>query len=199
MTCGPRVRISPSAAIFTSTPAIGLPTVPMRKCVRRVDGDHRRRLGEAVALEDHQAGGVEELVDLRRERRAAGDEVAQPPAGARLELREHELLRDRVLQREQPARLAAGELHVGPPVGDAARPEEDLLLRRAPPDERVLEHARVHLLVQPRHRQHERRPHLLHVDRHRVDRLGVRDRRARVRTSGSGRPSARRCATAAGS
>ncbi len=32
MTCGPRVRISPSGAMATSTPAIGRPTVPMRKC-----------------------------------------------------------------------------------------------------------------------------------------------------------------------
>ena len=31
MTCGPRVRISPSAAMRTSTPGNGLPTVPMRK------------------------------------------------------------------------------------------------------------------------------------------------------------------------
>ena len=30
ITCGPRVRISPSAAISTSTPGAGFPTVPMR-------------------------------------------------------------------------------------------------------------------------------------------------------------------------
>ena len=56
---------------------------------------------------------------------------------------------------------------------------EDLLLHLAA-RERVLQHARIHLLVEPRHGEHERRPDGLHVDRHRVDRLGVRDGNAVV-------------------
>src|SRR5207342_870453 len=99
----------------------------------------RRRLREPIALEDHEPRGVEELVDLVGERGAARHEVAQPSAGARLELREHQSLRDAVLDAKQPAGLATGELLVGPSVGNVARPEEDALLH-SPARERILEH-----------------------------------------------------------
>src|SRR5690606_11203605 len=75
--------------------------------IRRVDGDHRRSLGEAVPLEDHQAGRVEELVDLRCEWRTAGNEVLHAAAGALLQLGEDETVCDAVLQREKPEWLAA--------------------------------------------------------------------------------------------
>ena len=51
--------------------------------LRGVDGDDGRRLGQPVALEDLQSGGVKELVDLRRERSAAGDEIPEPSACSR--------------------------------------------------------------------------------------------------------------------
>jgi hypothetical protein len=160
----------------TSTPSIGRPTVPMRNAVGRVDGDDRRRLGEAVPLEDGDAGRVEELVDLGRERRAARHEVADAAARALLQLAEDELLGEAVLPGEHPARRAPGQLLVGPPVGHRARPAEDAPLRRAA-GLRVLEHARVHLLVEPRHAHGHRRAHLLQRLRHVVDRRHVRDRR----------------------
>ena len=173
------MRISPSGAIVASTPGSGLPTVPMRIVRRRVHRDHGRRLRESVALENDEPRGVEELVDLRRERRTAGDEIASRPPVRACSFENTSLCAMRVLQREQSARRAAGELHVGPAFADAARPEEDPLLQRAA-RERVLEHARVHLLVQTRHGEHERRPHLDQILRHRVDRFGVRDARAEV-------------------
>src|SRR6185436_5151098 len=66
--------------------------------VGAVAGDHRAGLGEAVALEDDQAGGPEELRDLPGQGGAAGDEQPEPPAGARLDLGEHELLGQRALE-----------------------------------------------------------------------------------------------------
>ncbi|OYV66172.1 MAG: hypothetical protein B7Z72_11785, partial [Gemmatimonadetes bacterium 21-71-4] len=82
-------------------------------------------------LAGREPGGVEELVDLRRQRGAARHEVPHPAAGPRLQLGEHQVLRHGVLHGEHAARLAAGELLVGPPVGHRPRPEEDLLLHRA--------------------------------------------------------------------
>src|SRR5688572_31599495 len=55
----------------------------------RSDG---RGLCEAVSLQDHEAGGIEEFVDLGRQWRAAGHEVAKLATGPRLQLREDELL-----------------------------------------------------------------------------------------------------------
>jgi hypothetical protein len=70
-------------------PAHGFPDRADAECSRGVHRYHGRRLGEPVAFEDDEAGRVEELVDLRGQRRAAGHEVAQPAAGARLEFREY--------------------------------------------------------------------------------------------------------------
>ena len=147
--------------------------------LQRVDGDHRRGLGEAVPLENRQTRRVEELVDLRRERRASRHEVAQSSARPRAQLREDEALCEAVLRGEEPSRLTAGELHVRPPVGNVATPEEDPLLHRAA-GERILEDARVHLLVQPRDREHESGPHFGHVERYGVHGLGVGDANAHV-------------------
>ena len=133
-----------------------------------VHRDHRRCLGESVSFEDDEAGCVEELVDLGRERRTAGYEVAQASTSARLELGENQLLRDRILLCQQAGRLSAGELLVRPSLGDAARPEENLLLQESS-SESCLENARVHLLVETRHRQHNRRFHFLQIYRNGVD------------------------------
>src|SRR5206468_4446391 len=53
-------------------------------------------------------------------------------------------------------------------------PEEDAPLERTAA-ERVFEHPGVHLFVQPWHRDHDRRPHILEVLRHGIHRLGVVD------------------------
>jgi hypothetical protein len=164
---------------MTSTPGNRLAHGADTEGVRRVHGDHRRRLRQPVPLQDHQAGGVEELVDLGRERCAAGHEIPQAFAGAHLELREHQLLCDPVLHGEHAARLGAGEGDVGPPLRDAARPVENPALDGTA-GEGVVQYARVHLFVETRDGEHERRPHDLHVDRHGLDGLGVRDRRAHV-------------------
>ena len=77
---GPRSSTSPSSAIFTSTPANGLPTDPKRNARERVAGGRRGGLRHAVALHDRNAAGVEELEDLLGDRSRAGD--ALPYAAA---------------------------------------------------------------------------------------------------------------------
>ena len=73
-------------------PAMARPTVPSLTCSRAVDGDHRRGLREAVALVDRDAGAPEELGDVARQRRAAGDGEVEASAEPRLDLREHQLV-----------------------------------------------------------------------------------------------------------
>jgi len=51
-----------------------------------VDRCGRRDLGQAVALEHEDAGGVEELGDVARERRAARDRPLETPAERCVEL-----------------------------------------------------------------------------------------------------------------
>ena len=62
------------------------PTVPKRKRSGPVDGGGGRALGQAPALDDQDVERVEELADLLRERRAAGDAEPQPAAEAVLHL-----------------------------------------------------------------------------------------------------------------
>ena len=108
--------------------------VPMRMRVGRVHRDHRRRLGEAVALEDDQPRGVEELVDLGRERRAARHEVAQPAARAlRAAWRRPACRRSRTGRRASRRGRVPPARSIRPPLADAARPEEDPLLHGARP------------------------------------------------------------------
>src|SRR5438094_743960 len=66
--------------------------------VRPVEREGGAGLGEPVPLEDEDARGVEELGDLRRQGRAAGDGEAQPAAEGGLHLGEDEFLGDAVLQ-----------------------------------------------------------------------------------------------------
>ena len=71
---------------------------------RAVDRHERRGLGQAVALEHEHPHAVEELADLPRQRRRAGDEVPHPPAGPRADLAEHERIGQAQLER-QPRRV----------------------------------------------------------------------------------------------
>src|SRR5207249_6193360 len=61
-----------------------------------------RALGEAVALEDQDVEGVEELDDLAREGCAARVGDAKPPAEAFLYLRVHETVGDAMPEGERP-------------------------------------------------------------------------------------------------
>ena len=56
-------------------------------------------LGQAVALEDQDAGGVEPLGDVVVERGRAGDEEADPAAEAVADLAEDQLVEEPVLER----------------------------------------------------------------------------------------------------
>ena len=76
----PRTRISPSSAIRTSTPPIGLPTDAARRAERMIERDDRRRFGEAVALHDEEAELAPERLELRIERRRAADDAPELPA-----------------------------------------------------------------------------------------------------------------------
>jgi hypothetical protein len=58
---------------------------------RPVGAEHRRRLGEAVPLEDRETRREEELGDVEGERRPAGDRGLQTPTGALAQLGEDEL------------------------------------------------------------------------------------------------------------
>ena len=120
-------------------------------------------LGEAVALADGDAEGVEELGDVLRERRRPGDEELEPPAEERAHLLEHEPVRDDALRLEDRAGPSprADEPRVFEP--DAERPAEDRPLHRAALA-RALEHLRVDLLVDAREGALEggaRRPEVL--------------------------------------
>src|SRR5687768_9201012 len=98
MTCGPRVRISPSDAIITSIRGMTGPTVPTpRRCIH---GDDRRGLGEAVSLQDLDAGADEEGRKLGGQRRAAGDDELHAATQPRDDLAEDELVRNRRLHLE---------------------------------------------------------------------------------------------------
>src|SRR5690606_20001662 len=102
-----------------------------RVLARPIDEARGARLGEAVALEDQDAARVEELGDVARQRRGARDEVAHAAAEARLDLREHELVRDLQLEREEASRLASLLADLRTLAADAERPREDLLLGAA--------------------------------------------------------------------
>ena len=75
-TCGPLHRISPSSAILISTPGSARPDGAELEVIERPDGADAGRLGHAPALEHRNAGGVEELEDLGRDRRGAADRLA---------------------------------------------------------------------------------------------------------------------------
>ena len=80
----------------------------------------RRRagLGQPVALQDQQPGGVEPLLHLAAQRRRAGDEEPDPAAHPGLDLAEHQPVGQRVLHAEQHRPAAARASR----TGDALRP-----------------------------------------------------------------------------
>ena len=174
MTLSPATRISPSSAIRTSTPSSGGPTDVDPDARRRVAADDRRRLGLAVALQQLHAEREEEAADLRVERRAARDHRLEPPAEPRAHLVAHQLVEHRVEQplaeRQRLRRRAA--------CGRSRRRCSNR--RRFSPRSRSMPtaDALVHRLVEPRHRGHDRRPHLDEVGGQRVGALGEIDLRA---------------------
>jgi hypothetical protein len=79
------------------------------------DGEHRRRLGEPVALRERQPEASEHLRRLLRERRAARDQEAQPAAEAGVHRAEEhladvdaDLLAERAVERERGVEGRAG-------------------------------------------------------------------------------------------
>ena len=77
---GPRTRISPSSAIRTSTLDSGRPTVPNADAAERHDAKDRRRLGQAVALENWQPESRRPRRRSLSQRRATGDDEPQATA-----------------------------------------------------------------------------------------------------------------------
>src|SRR4030095_1652885 len=59
---------------------LGLPHRDESEVVEAGEGQRRTGLGEAIAFEDQDTGGVEELGDLLRERRAARYRETKAPA-----------------------------------------------------------------------------------------------------------------------
>ncbi len=179
MTCGPRVRISPSAAIFTSTFERGFPTVPSLQRVRPVHGDDGRGLRQTVPLVDHDARADEELREVARERRSPRDGVPEPVPEGVADLREDELVGDLRFPRE-PAGQRLAALLVGHPLAaDADRPVEELLLQAAARLD-FIHDAGVDLLVDARDGAESVRVDLDEVVPELVDRLRVGDRGATV-------------------
>ena len=150
-----------------------------------VDGQHRRGLGQAVALQHRQPHRVEELRHLAAQGRAAGADETQAPAGAGPDLREHEPVGDRRLDAGQQAGFPARQPGAGRGVAHAGGPREQRL-----PQSRGLgdgrDHPRPQLLEDARHAGHHRRADLLHVAAHRFEGLGEDERRAVVQVQVDG-------------
>src|SRR4030095_12185427 len=94
-----------------------------------VERQRRARLGETVAFEQQNAGGVEELGDVARERRAPPHGPLQSPAERGVELREHELVGELSLELQGGRHGLAALLVATHVPTDPDRPVEDLLLR----------------------------------------------------------------------
>src|SRR6266508_4752012 len=109
-----------------------LPDGAELEVVLPVEGERGTGLGEPVPLEDQDARRVEELGDLSRQGRAAGDGEAQPAAEGGLHLREDEFLGDAILEAESRGNGLASLLELGNLLSHANRPVEDPLLERGP-------------------------------------------------------------------
>ena len=124
-----------------------------------VDAERARRLGQAVALDDEHAEGVEELEHVDAERRCAGDADAQPAAELLLHLGEDELVRDALLQRRAaPAPAVPARRRPACARADAECPEADRPLQAAAALD-LVEHACMDLLVDARDGRQDRRVH----------------------------------------
>ncbi len=173
-------------------PREGWPDGPDARSRRPVAEARGRGLGEAVSLEDEDAGGVEELGHVAGERRAAGDEELELPAEEGPDLPEDEPVRDGVTRREEGARALPPLRRPRHLEAHAHRPSEDRLLHR-PALAGVLEHLVADLLEDARHGAHEGRANrgqvlddLLHaaVDRRWGTRSGAAPPPAPCRRSG---------------
>src|SRR5439155_15233915 len=94
-----------------------------------VEREGRTRLGEPVALQEEDAGGVEELGDVTRERGATGHGPLEPPAQGGMELREHQRVGELPFELERRGHGLAALLMAAHVPSDRHRPAEDPLLR----------------------------------------------------------------------
>ncbi len=153
----PLIRTSPSSAIFSSTPGNGRADGAELVAVERLERRGGRGLGHAVALEDRDAAGEEELEDLLRDRSGAGDRLAHLAAERGADLREELLLGpvEWLLQLGRDGR--AGELALAH-LDAECDGRVELLGLHVGRDERV------DLLEDARHRREVRRMHLVELD-----------------------------------
>ena len=158
MTCGPRSSTSSPSPILTSQPGQRATDGADAVLVGVVDRRARGVLGHAVALEDHDAGGVEPLGDLPVEGGGAGDEEAHASTEALAHLAEHQLVEEAVLQLEQERDRLALALELLDLEADRERLVEDLLLGAALGRLHRLD-AAVGLLEDAGRRTHEGRLH----------------------------------------
>ena len=149
---GPLTRISPSSAILISQPGNGLPTVPHLEGIGGRDRRRGRGLGHPPALDHEDPGGVEELEDLRVDRRRAGDRLLEVAAEQRRGSSTAPACRRSGLEREQRAGPLALALERPDLLADPDRPVEDRLLEPALLLDRR-GRGRVDLLEDPRHRR----------------------------------------------
>ena len=113
----PRTWISPSSASRTPTPGKRGADGADLRLRREVHRRGRRRLGEAVALEDGDAEAVEEVPEAGAERRRTRDRVLDVAAHGRAEL----AVDEPVEQRELDLRAGAGS-SCPPAAASSARP-----------------------------------------------------------------------------
>ena len=121
-----------------------------------VHRDDRRGLGEPVALEDRQPGRVEEPGDLGGERRAAGDEEPDPPAGPALSLANTSRSATARLSREAGRHRLPLDASARPTARPPACAQKKIRFRSGDAGAHAVQHPGVDLLVQPGHRGHER-------------------------------------------
>ena len=150
--------ISSSSPSLTSLPGKTGPDGAELVVVGVVDERARRGLGQAVALEDHDAGGAEPLGDVAVERRGAGDEEADAAAEAVADLGEDQLVEEAVLHLEADRHRLALALAALDLEADLEGLLEDLLLRAALGGLHG-DDAAVGLLEDARGGTHERRLH----------------------------------------
>src|SRR4051794_37616796 len=98
---------------------------------------------------------MEELRDLGRERSAARDEEADPAAGSGPELREHQLVGKPELSGEPDRDRPPGQPAIHRRLAYPFTPVEEPLLDLWP-GPNPLQHPAIYLLVQSRHRGHQR-------------------------------------------
>src|SRR5665647_564205 len=138
------------------------PNGPELHLVEGVAGQDGRRLRHAVALEDGQADGVEELGHVGRQRSAAGDKEMGPAARLLDDLAVDELGRDLFLQPEPPWDGPVADLAGAVFLADPDGPEEDLPLERRLGQD-VVHDLGVDLVEEPGDADHDRRPDLEQV------------------------------------